>query len=615
MSPGPGERLTALCDATAARLTDPALRRRVGQIRDRLGAPLKIAVAGAVSSGKSTLVNALLGLPVAPVDAGECTRLVTQYEYGDDDGRVEAECEDGRVVVTRLLPGHRMPPDLGVPPERVRRLRVRLALDTLRAITVIDTPGMNTVTAENEQAARRMLFGTDGDDDRAQALIYVLRYVQRFDDATLAEFRSLTDACGMSCVNTLAVLTQIDRRGDEEDPWPTARRLAARAYEDLRTSVFDVVPVIGLLAETARTPALGPEELEALTALAGLDDDDLDFLLLDLDDIPGPPESPIPAEMTRRLVARLHRYGLRVAVAAVREGEEALRRTLLEMSGFGSAASAGTVAAGLAHFARRAEQLKALTAITQLRRLALEDATGADRAALDVLAAELDETRPIAAGLSGLRIFAAVEAVGRGQLVLPGDMQAELFRMARTDDPAGQLGLPPGTPARDVAEAARAATERWRAQAMIDRGRVGGQRARDVLRVLEDLAVPAPPATAGPGADVHGISPVDVPVDVPGDAVGRLLASPLVPAADKEALRRLLSGGGPTALVGAGPAAAPADVAALAAALSGRFRSLGQLLTSVLDRRAAQSVCDAFALIAVHARHIAQGDSPHAGHH
>lgn len=602
MTATPGDRLRELCAVTVAKLADPQLRQRVRQVRARLDAPLTIAVAGAVSSGKSTLVNALLGLPVAPVDAGECTRVVTQYEYGQDDGRVDVECDDGGISVTRLEPGHRLPSDLGVPIETVRRVRVQLSSDALKSITVVDTPGMNTTTVENEQAARRMLFGTDKDDEHAQALIYVLRYVQAFDDATLTAFRNLTEASGMTCVNTLAVLNQIDRRGDEDDPWPTGRRLATKAYADLRTSVFDVVPLIGLLAETARASALGPAELDGLAALAALDDADLEFLLLDLDDLATSPDSPLSPEVGRSLIKHLHRYGIRTAVSALREGAE-LSRTLLENSGFDTGARSGTgsVAAGIAHFARRAEQLKALSAINQLRRISRAPAYGSDRAALDGLAAELDETRPITIGLHGLRIFAAVEAIGRGQLILNDEMQAELFRLARSDDPAEQLGLASGT---SVQEAARKASERWRAQAMISKGTIAGQRAADVLGVLENMAAP-PVAEAAPRAAVR------IPrVDVNTDAVRRLMASPLVPAEDRESLGHLLTGADAAAQVGA-PSAVAEDVAAFAATLSSRFRALSQFLTFMSDRRAAENVCDTYALISLN---TAKGDSPDARH-
>ena len=48
----------------------------------RLHEPLRVAIAGKVKAGKSTLLNALVGDELAPTDAGECTRIVTWYRHG-----------------------------------------------------------------------------------------------------------------------------------------------------------------------------------------------------------------------------------------------------------------------------------------------------------------------------------------------------------------------------------------------------------------------------------------------------------------------------------------------------------------------------------------------------
>ena len=64
------------------------------EVLRRLAAPLQVAVVGRIKSGKSTLVNALIGRRVAPTDVGECTRLVTRFSYGTVD-RVEVVLADG----------------------------------------------------------------------------------------------------------------------------------------------------------------------------------------------------------------------------------------------------------------------------------------------------------------------------------------------------------------------------------------------------------------------------------------------------------------------------------------------------------------------------------------
>ena len=68
--------------AAEARRDDPEAVRAVRTQLDRLDEPLRVAIAGKVKAGKSTLLNALVGEQVAPTDAGECTKVVTWYRDG-----------------------------------------------------------------------------------------------------------------------------------------------------------------------------------------------------------------------------------------------------------------------------------------------------------------------------------------------------------------------------------------------------------------------------------------------------------------------------------------------------------------------------------------------------
>src|SRR5256885_2618331 len=67
---------------------DPAYRHRpdvhneLERIGYRLNQPIRIALAGTLKAGKSTLVNALVGEDIAPTDATEATRIVTWFRHG-----------------------------------------------------------------------------------------------------------------------------------------------------------------------------------------------------------------------------------------------------------------------------------------------------------------------------------------------------------------------------------------------------------------------------------------------------------------------------------------------------------------------------------------------------
>ena len=61
----------------------PEIQRRLRAELDRIDAPLRVAIAGKVKAGKSTLLNAMVGEMIAATDAAECTKLVTWYQYAD----------------------------------------------------------------------------------------------------------------------------------------------------------------------------------------------------------------------------------------------------------------------------------------------------------------------------------------------------------------------------------------------------------------------------------------------------------------------------------------------------------------------------------------------------
>ena len=95
----PDDPLTAavreLVGAARDRALDPNSRDQLADAVERLSGPLRLAIAGRVKAGKSTLLNALVGEELAPTDAGECTKLVTWY-IGGHAAKVTAVHKDGR---------------------------------------------------------------------------------------------------------------------------------------------------------------------------------------------------------------------------------------------------------------------------------------------------------------------------------------------------------------------------------------------------------------------------------------------------------------------------------------------------------------------------------------
>ncbi|HET8621594.1 MAG TPA: dynamin family protein, partial [Acidimicrobiales bacterium] len=176
----------ALLDAVRGLLTHatqvygpvPAARQRLQAVLDRLDEPLRVAIAGKVKAGKSTLLNALVGEELAPTDAGECTRIVTWYRDGITY-RATMEPHEGeprQVPFTR--DGGAITVDLGgVDADDVRRLVIEWPSSSLRQMTLIDTPGIASLSTD--VSARTTAFLTPGEDQvtPADAVLYLMRHL------------------------------------------------------------------------------------------------------------------------------------------------------------------------------------------------------------------------------------------------------------------------------------------------------------------------------------------------------------------------------------------------------------------------------------------------------
>jgi Dynamin family len=293
---------TALQHGVAVYRHRPASLRWLQHHLDRLDEPLRLALAGKVKAGKSTLLNALVGEAIAATDAGECTRVVTWYVDGHapsvtlhprDGGparQLQIKRVDGALDID--LDGNRV--------EQVDRLMVTWPSAGLRTTTLIDTPGIASMSPDAADRANRFLTPDDA-PTAADAVLYLMRHLHAGDVRFLESFHD-RGVARAAPVNTIAVLSRADEIGaGRVDALMSARRIAARyrADDTLRGLCQTVVAVAGLLAFTART--LRQDEYTALAAIAALSQDELDLLLLSADRFTHPTRLPGPRS---RCVAR-----------------------------------------------------------------------------------------------------------------------------------------------------------------------------------------------------------------------------------------------------------------------------------------------------------------------
>ncbi|WP_433800707.1 dynamin family protein [Actinomycetospora sp. CA-084318] len=449
--------------ARRCRAVSPAVALPIADALDTVAARAvatpAIVVTGPVSSGKSTLVNALVGRRVAPTGAGECTRLTARYVRGPVD-RLDVVLADGSRRPLPLAEGGRVPAAvgdrLGVDPADVDHLLVSLTSEALDGLTVVDTPGTGS--------ARRPRGPARGAADAAEAALVVLPATARPD-----EVAGLADAARHGPAGVVAVLGRADTVGPEVDAVRTAGELTRR----LAAQVGPVTPVVGLLAETAVTGALRTTDLAALRALAT--DPGADAALAD-PELFTTAALPVDTATRARLLDLLDRRGVDLALTLLRDRPDAgvgdVCAVLLAASGLDR-----VVARLRAEVRGRADLLAAVAAERRVAALAAaeraalradrrRDATGPARPRADdrdlVLLTDLLEdlqARPVHLDL------ALVEAAARhagGVPALPDDLAAELALLA---DPPPDLARHLGTTPGDLTGHAARRAAAWRSYA------------------------------------------------------------------------------------------------------------------------------------------------------
>ena len=416
----PGTR-QALSSAALAYRSRPSAAHRCAALARRLDGPLRVALAGRVKAGKSTLLNALIGEQLAPADVGECTRVVTWYRSAPEP-RITLEPRTGSPRPLRVYRHEgALEIDLGDSTGDVQRLVVDWPAPGLRDWTVIDTPGVASLSADVSARATQLLDPASGSDHGVDAVIYLMRHVHAADVDLL---QTLRGARSSRFVSTVAVLSRADEIGSgRTDAMEVSAAVAHRYRRDptVRGLCLDVVAVTGLLAETGRT--LGAHEVAAVHTLAALPPPVLDEALRSTDRFLAAADVGLGTEQRARLLDRLGVFGVRTATRLVAEGtsgaaelgEELVRRSgMIELQ------------ASLATRIRdRSEVLVAHSVLLGLRRL-LRDEPAPGTAAL---AADVGRMRRGAHELVELRALVTLrvgevalppEAVGEG-LALLGD--------------------------------------------------------------------------------------------------------------------------------------------------------------------------------------------------
>ncbi len=438
----------------------------------RLDEPLRVAIAGKVKAGKSTLLNALVGEELAATDAGECTKIVTWYREGIRH-RITVHPQTGEPFETHYRHGEGAVDIelLDFRSEDVDRIVVEWPSSALRTTTLIDTPGIASLSADIAQRTHAFLTPEE-EPPQADAVLYLMRHAHTSDVAFLEAFHD--DQTGRATpVNAIGLLSRADELdGASLGSLESAARIAERYRQDpkMRRLCQTVVPVAALLAQAGAT--LRESEFRALAAVAALPEAEREGLLLSADRFAGAPSAAVQVEERAQLLGRLGLFGVRFAVSLIVAGRSptasALSTALTEGSGLRDLRLLLA-----SRFAARADVLKARSALLTVE--AVIQSLGAEASAAS---AEVERIHSSAHEFAEIRLLTALRV---GDLGLPPDAVEEAERLlgATGSAAASRAGVTGGATS-EVSSALVDAVNRWRrksesplsSRALVDAARV-----------------------------------------------------------------------------------------------------------------------------------------------
>ncbi|MGH3826792.1 MAG: dynamin family protein, partial [Pseudonocardiaceae bacterium] len=369
----------------------------------------------------------------------------------------------------------------GSSPEDVERLLVDWPSRGLRITTLIDTPGIASLSTHLSAGAIALLTPEDRPSD-ADAVIYLMRHLHATDVRFLESFHDQAGARA-AVVNTVAVLSRADEIGAGRlDAMVSARQIARRYRTEpkVRRLCQTVVAVAGLLAQTART--LRQSEFSALRELAQASRSELDSLLLSADRFTAAQAHPTLSAQTRgALVERFGLFGLRLATTLIRQGHREPAGLVAELVRRSGLDELRTVLA--TQFTERRDLLKARSALLLLDRVLREE----PRPETHPLAGEVERILAGAHEFRELRLLAELRAP---DMALPPEARSDAEQLLGWHGTAtpNRLGLEPDADPAALREAVITALARWqrRAESPLS-DRATSERARVVVRSCEGM--------------------------------------------------------------------------------------------------------------------------------
>jgi len=132
-------------------------------LTEKLKNTMNVVVMGEVKAGKSTLINAIVGKKIAPTDVLEATTAISSIYYSKkSEGTIYRNNqieEMGSIEdIYNILSKNQDNPEYF---EGNLQVSIGLPYESLKEFQLVDTPGLSTITEENEKKTKKFIQDSD----------------------------------------------------------------------------------------------------------------------------------------------------------------------------------------------------------------------------------------------------------------------------------------------------------------------------------------------------------------------------------------------------------------------------------------------------------------------
>lgn len=252
-------------------------------LKQRLKEPLRVAVVGVIKSGKSTLLNALMGEKLLKTGENETTYNVTWFKYGNQP-ELQIHMKDGRIMKEEVAALYKWTTHTTSNPhiKDVDYVVYKHPNPILKKIELIDTPGLKSSYMDDAENTLEFLGldvaalsdRTTAEGSNADAIIYAFhRGISQDENEMLQLFQNPLFA-NASPINAIGVLTKTDMYWGRHvsNPLSEAKKITGRykQIDEVRKLLYDIVPVSGQMVESH--VKITQEQFQTLQNLSQLDD-------------------------------------------------------------------------------------------------------------------------------------------------------------------------------------------------------------------------------------------------------------------------------------------------------------------------------------------------------